>query len=186
MCTPGWVKEAKVPDSDVVLFPQKHPCLTTAYAAHVPSRLLCLDDVKRETTSSFQQKKNHSIAVGPWARPFVLSHALSQASHSPFSVYIHTCCRTVTKTSSSTVEVTSTATTCSRVRRLCSSGAPPPPPTRTTPGQREPTQSQGQPAGGSSRSSQSQPHSPSMRQVEHGRSFGPLRQLSGSRRHHRA
>ena len=48
MCTSGWVKEARVPDSDVVLFPQKHPCLTTVCAAHVHSGFLCLDDRKRD------------------------------------------------------------------------------------------------------------------------------------------
>ena len=73
MCTPGWDKEARVPDSDVVLFQQEHPCLTTVYAAHVPSRFLYLDDRKRETTSSYsKEKQTNSIAVRPWARPPVL------------------------------------------------------------------------------------------------------------------
>ena len=34
----GWVEEARVPVSDVFLFPKKHPpSLTTIYVAHVPS-----------------------------------------------------------------------------------------------------------------------------------------------------
>ena len=48
MCTPGWVKEARVPDSDVVLFPEKHTCLTTVCAAHIPSGFLSLDIRKRD------------------------------------------------------------------------------------------------------------------------------------------
>ena len=61
MRTPGWVKEARIPDSD------EKTCLTTVYAAHVPSGFLSLDDRKRETTSSYSNEK--SIAVEPVARP---------------------------------------------------------------------------------------------------------------------
>ena len=43
------------------------------YAAHVPLRFLCLNDRKRRHLT-FQKK--HSIAVGLWARPPVLSHSL--------------------------------------------------------------------------------------------------------------
>ena len=88
MCTQGWVKETRVPDSDVVLFPQKHTCLTTVYAAHVPSGFLCLDDRKRDDIKRFsKEKQNHSIAVGPWARPPELFPALWHASRSHFSSF---------------------------------------------------------------------------------------------------
>ena len=77
MCTPGWAKdarvpdsEARVPDSDVVLFPQKHPCLPTVYAAHVSSGFLCLDDRKRDDNKLFKRKnpQHCSAAVGTSTR----------------------------------------------------------------------------------------------------------------------
>ena len=92
------------------------------------------------------------------------------------------------KTSSSTVEVTSSATICFFVRRLCSSGAHPP--TQTTPScslarlgdialhaDHLDTEVALLEAG-SSRSAWQPPHSPSLRRVAHGRSCGPLRPLS--------
>ena len=105
MRTPGWVKEARVPDRDVVLFLEKHTCLTTVHAAHVPLGFLRLNDRKRDDIK-LSVIKTHSIAVGPWARPPVPLPGLSQASHSPFSVHIRSCCHTATKTSSSTVKMT--------------------------------------------------------------------------------
>ena len=71
----------KVPDGDVVLLQQKHPCPTTVYAAHVPSGFLYLDDRKGDDIKLSPPKTKHSIAVGLWARPTVLLTALSQASH---------------------------------------------------------------------------------------------------------
>ena len=47
-------------------FRKKQTCLTTVYAAHVPSGFLCLNDKKTDDIKLF---KNHSIAVGLWARP---------------------------------------------------------------------------------------------------------------------
>ena len=99
MCTPGWVKEARVPDSDVVLFQQKHHCPTTVNEAHVPSRFLRLDDRKRETTSSYSQetKQEHCReAVGTSTRP-VACTVKNLKSHS---------------SSSSIAEVISPATLC--------------------------------------------------------------------------
>ena len=85
MCTPGSVKEARIPNSDVILFQRKNPSLTTVYAARVPSRFVCLDDRKRDNIKLSQKK--HIIAVGLWARPTVLLPALSQASYSPFCAH---------------------------------------------------------------------------------------------------
>ena len=79
MSTPGWVKEARIPDSD------EKTCLTTVYAAHVPSGFLCLDDKKRETTSSYSKKQHCRGAVGTSTRAGAC--ASRQASHSPFSSF---------------------------------------------------------------------------------------------------
>ena len=109
----------------------------------------------------------------------MLSPALSQASHSPFSVHIRPCCRTATETYSSMVEMTSPATIYSTTPRL---------PQGISPSRRDrpsccPPRHRGRPAGGSSRSSPSAwqtPDSPSLRRLAHGRFCGPLRPLSGS------
>ena len=92
MCTPGWIKEAMIPDSDVVLFPRKHPCLTTVYAAHVTSGFLCLHDRKsrHQAVRGGERGKNHSTAVGQCPRPPVQLPALWQARHSPFSSFTET------------------------------------------------------------------------------------------------
>ena len=57
MRTPGWIKEARIPDSDVVFLPRKHPCIIT----HVPSGFLCLDDRKRDDIKLFKTKKNTAL-----------------------------------------------------------------------------------------------------------------------------
>ena len=82
---------------------KKHPCFTTVYAA------LCLNDVTRRHQTIHKQE-TRSIAVELWTRPPVLSPALSQASHRPMSVHIRPCCRLATKTSSSSAEMTFSAT----------------------------------------------------------------------------
>ena len=82
MCTPGWAKDARVPDSDVVLFPQKHPCLPTVYAAHVPSGFLCLNNRKRDDIKLFK-RKNPQHCREAVARPPVLSLARSKVAHPP-------------------------------------------------------------------------------------------------------
>ena len=71
MRTAGWVKETRVPDSDIVLFQQKRPCLTTVFAAHDPSGFLCLDDRKRASSTPPML----SPARSKVARPPVLSPA---------------------------------------------------------------------------------------------------------------
>ena len=62
-------------------FLKKHTSLTTVYAAHVPLGFLCLNGRKRDNIKLFKIK-SHSIAVGLWARPPVLSPALSRAGGS--------------------------------------------------------------------------------------------------------
>ena len=79
MCTPGRVKEARIPDND------EKTCLTTVCAAYVLLGFLCLNDRKRDDIK-LSKIGNHGIVVELWARPPVLLPALSQASHSPFSV----------------------------------------------------------------------------------------------------
>ena len=118
MCTPGWIKETRIPDNDVVLFPQQQTCLTTVYADHIPSGFLCLDSRKRDDIKLLKRKKNnHSIAVEQWARPRRAIACALASKPQPL--------RTATKTSSPTVEMTSSTTICSCVRWLCSSSAPP-------------------------------------------------------------
>ena len=75
MCTPGWVKEARVPDSDVV-FPWENKPVSRR---STPLTFLWgfVSATGRETTSSYPNKNKHSIAVGLWARPPVLSPSLS-------------------------------------------------------------------------------------------------------------
>ena len=75
--------KTRVPDSNVVLFPQKRTCLTTVCAADVPLGFLCLNDRKRETTSNYHQKKKNTAFRRAVARRACAS------SHSPFSVHIH-------------------------------------------------------------------------------------------------
>ena len=82
----GLGKEARVPDSDVVLVPQKHPCLTTVYAAHVPSGF-CVSTTGRETTSSYSKRKNHTAS--PWVRGHTHPGC---CQHVPKS-HVHPCCR---------------------------------------------------------------------------------------------
>ena len=132
-----------------------------------------------------------------WRRPPVLLPALSQASHSPFCVHIHPCCRTATKTSSSIVEINHLSNNLllspsallfgrshshdasSPAREILRLGETAVHTVRLD---------TGHPGGGSSRSWPAQwqpPHSPSLGRVAHGRSCGPPRQLSGSQRDQR-
>ena len=53
--------------------PQQQTCLTTVHAFHVSLGFLRFNDWKRRH-QTISQKKKHSIAVGLWARPPVLSH----------------------------------------------------------------------------------------------------------------
>ena len=73
MCTPGWVKEVRVPDSDVVLFPQKH--LLTFLHDFCVSPL-----TKRETTSSCSKEKD-------------TLHCRGAVGTSTRGVALHPCCR---------------------------------------------------------------------------------------------
>ena len=117
---------------------------------------------------------------GAWARPPVLTPALSQTCHSPFSVHIRPCCRTATKKL-----LTDSGDDLLNNDLLLSSSAllfwRPSSHSGDRPSCR-PSQSRGRPAGSSSRSSQSQwqPHSPAHRRVAHGRSCAPLRLLQNT------
>ena len=95
MCTPSWAKEARVSDSDVVLFPQQHTCLTTVCAAHVPSGFLCLDGRKRDDNKLFKRKNPQHCrgAVGTSTRAV----ACALASKPQPLLFLHghnlPCCR---------------------------------------------------------------------------------------------
>ena len=58
MRTPGWVKEARIPDSD------EKTCLMTVYAAHIPSVFLSLDDRKRDNIKLSTMKKTTALSWG--------------------------------------------------------------------------------------------------------------------------
>ena len=97
MCTPGWAKDARVPDSearvsdsDVVLFPQKHPCLPTVCAAHVPSGFLCVDDRKRDDNKLFKRKNPQHCrgAVGTSTRAVACALASKPQTHPPVLSFV--------------------------------------------------------------------------------------------------
>ena len=76
MCTPSWVKEARVPESDVVLFPQIHTCLTTVNAAHIPLGFLSLNDRKRDDSiCGAVGTSTNAVACFFASQPQLLFHA---------------------------------------------------------------------------------------------------------------
>ena len=81
MRTPGWVKETKVPESDVALFPQKQTCLTTVYAARSIG-FLCLNDKKRDDVKLLKKKKHSTVVCAFASQPQPVLCALpSMLSH---------------------------------------------------------------------------------------------------------
>ena len=170
MRTPGWIKD-EGPAQRRRLFQKTH----LSHDGPRRSRSSGISASQRQeerTLKLFQTRKKRSTAVGLWARPPVLSPALSQASHSPF------CGHPSVLSDGLKNLLTNCGVDLLRNELLLSSysGAPP---TRTTPSHLK----RGSPSR-RDRPSRCPPrhHSPSLLRVSHGRTCDPLRRLSGSRR----
>ena len=159
-------------------FPQKHTCLTTVYAAHVPLGCQCLNVRKRDNITILK-RKYHSIAVDTSTREVACAFAsqpqLLLCAHSPVLSHGHKPKHPQNRSAPEFVGSALLALLLPLRQRLvvCVSVRSPFMPSTSTPSH---------PAGGSSQSSPSAwqpPHSPSLGRVAHDRSCGPLSQLSG-------
>ena len=125
--TPGWVKEARIPDSDEKNL--SHDGLRRSRSFGIPPSQR-LEEIQQQT---IQNKRPQHCRGGVGTSTPAVACVFASQPQPLLSVHIRPCCRTATKTSSLTVQMTSSATICSRVRRFCSSGAPRKPLQATSP-----------------------------------------------------